>query len=122
MANVHLGATEHRDRIVFLHQVREGPANESYGLQVAALAGVPRSVVNQARRKLAELETQSTAAGPQQDLFAPAAASRASEEGVARALAEHPVLQRLAGLDLDDLSPREAQQALFDLRALLAPE
>ena len=123
VANVHLGATEHRDRIVFLHQVREGPANESYGLQVAALAGVPRSVVSQARRKLAELEMLSTTAGPQQDLFAPSpvppSTTEAAALAAAQAVADHPVLQRLATLDLDDLSPREALQALFDLKGML---
>ena len=124
VANVHLGATEHRDRIVFLHQVREGPANESYGLQVAALAGVPRSVVAQARRKLAELEQQSFVNGPQQDLFAsvgpsPATLAEAAAAGADDRLGAHPALQRLAGLDPDELSPREALQVLFDLRALL---
>ena len=53
---MHLDATEHGDRLVFLHAVKEGPANQSYGLQVAQLAGVPRTVVNDARRYLAELE------------------------------------------------------------------
>ena len=60
VANVHLNATEHDDRIVFLHAVQEGPANQSYGLQVAQLAGVPRHVVNQAKKRLAELEQVSS--------------------------------------------------------------
>ncbi len=119
VANVHLDATEHRDRIVFLHQVREGPANESYGLQVAALAGVPRAVIAQARRRLAELEQQSLNAGPQGDLFAAPMARPDAEASAAERLARHPVLQKLAALDPDALSPREALQALFDLKDLL---
>ena len=121
VANVHLGATEHRDRIVFLHQVREGPANESYGLQVAALAGVPKSVIAQARRRLAELELQSVSAGPQADLFAPAAMAAASDAAApeGEAAEAHPVLRKLAELEPDDLSPREALQMLFDLKGLL---
>jgi DNA mismatch repair protein MutS len=125
VANVHLGATEHRDRIVFLHQVRPGPANESYGLQVAALAGVPKSVIAQARRRLAELEQQGFAHGPQGDLFAASAAGSATaeesgQESDADPEPRHPALQRLAELDPDSLSPREALQQLFELRSLLA--
>lgn len=119
VANVHLDATEHRDRIVFLHQVREGPANESYGLQVAALAGVPRTVIAQARRRLAELEQQSLNAGPQGDLFAAPAPPQDAAEAAAQRLGEHPALAKLAALDLDGLSPREALQVLFDLKDLL---
>jgi DNA mismatch repair protein MutS len=119
VANVHLGATEHRNRIVFLHQVRDGPANESYGLQVAALAGVPRSVIAQARRRLAELEAQAHASGPQQDLFAPARPLNREHPTPPSAAPEHPALQRLTTLDPEELTPREALQALFDLKALL---
>ena len=69
-ANVHLDATSHGEELVFLHAVRPGPANQSYGLQVAALAGVPRRVIQRARRYLAKLETAQTegASGPQQQL------------------------------------------------------
>ncbi|HWS04138.1 MAG TPA: DNA mismatch repair protein MutS, partial [Gammaproteobacteria bacterium] len=76
IANVHLDAMEHGDRIVFLHAVKEGPADRSYGLHVAALAGIPKDVLNQARLRLRELETQSAASSPgnssgQLGLFAP---------------------------------------------------
>ena len=64
VANVHLDAVEHKDRIVFLHAVEEGPANQSYGLQVAQLAGVPGSVIRAARRRLMDLETQRTRSEP----------------------------------------------------------
>jgi DNA mismatch repair protein MutS len=118
---VHLGATEHKDKIIFLHQVREGPANESYGLQVAALAGVPRSVIQLARKRLHELEQAPVHAGPQIDLFADGIgpSSRTSEEELETVLP--PVEARLASIDPNDLSPREALQILFDLKALADP-
>ncbi len=109
-ANVHLGVSEYRDSIVFLHRVQEGPANRSYGLQVAKLAGIPESVVNAARTKLQELESQAIA--PQQtgslqpDLFGAAPAS-------------HPVIDELESIDLDSLSPRQAQDLLYKLKEQL---
>src|SRR3990172_11718694 len=74
LANVHLDAVEHKDHIVFLHAVEEGPANQSYGLQVAQLAGVPASVIRAARRHLAQLEQDGIARSRQPDLFASPAA------------------------------------------------
>ena len=68
--NVHLDAVEHGNGIVFLHSVEEGPASQSYGLQVAQLAGIPKSVVAAAKRKLAQLEQQNLVSGPQADMFA----------------------------------------------------
>ncbi|MBK8016718.1 MAG: DNA mismatch repair protein MutS [Betaproteobacteria bacterium] len=112
-ANVHLDAVEHKDRIVFLHALEEGPASRSYGLQVAQLAGVPPGVIRSARRKLQELET---AAVPQGDLFAVASASVPPEPAAA---ASHPAVERLAQIDPDSMSPREALDALYALRALL---
>jgi DNA mismatch repair protein MutS len=108
VANVHLAATEHRGQIVFLHTVREGPASQSYGIQVARLAGVPNAVLATAQRKLAQLEVTAAAAGgtPQIDLFtSPARATTA----------HNPLQARLAGLDPDGLSPRDAQALLFEL-------
>ncbi len=103
VANVHLAATEHRQQIVFLHAVREGPASQSYGIQVARLAGVPSAVLANARRKLEELEVTAAAAVamPQIDLFA------APERNALR--------DQLAGLDPDSLSPRDAHALLSDL-------
>ena len=108
-ANVHLDATEHADQLVFLHAVKEGPANQSYGLQVARLAGVPKSVVGEARRYLQELERRDHAtkpATPQQqlDLVAP------------RDPGESAALAALAAVDPDALSPREALDILFKLK------
>jgi DNA mismatch repair protein MutS len=110
VANVHLDAVEHKDHIVFLHSVAEGPANQSYGLQVAQLAGVPGSVVRAARQRLAALEQQGVAASAQPDLFRAAPAP-----------AEHPALAFLRGVDPDTLSPREALDALYALREHLDP-
>jgi DNA mismatch repair protein MutS len=103
IANVHLDAVEHKDRIVFLHAVEEGPASQSYGIQVAQLAGIPASV--------AFLEAQAAAAQPQGDLFAaPAPAAGESEP------AEHPALAQLRDVDPDSLSPREALELLYALK------
>lgn len=104
-ANCHLEAVEHGDHIVFLHAVREGAASKSYGLQVAALAGVPLHVLDSARQKLSQLEAQSTEQ-PQLPLFTPAPA-------------DSPLTEKLRGIDPDNLTPREAQAALYALKALL---
>ena len=114
VANVHLDAVEHKDRIVFLHSVEEGPASQSYGLEVAGLAGVPGAVIRAARRRLAELEEHGLAAGPQRDLFK--AADPAPAAGTA---AEPAVVKRLRELDPDALAPREALELLYQLRKQL---
>ena len=83
VANVHLDAVEHADRIVFLHAVKPGPANRSYGLQVAALAGLPRTVIGQAREHLEGLEAAGDLARdetPQLALFAPAPVAPAAPD------------------------------------------
>jgi DNA mismatch repair protein MutS len=116
VANVHFDAVEHRDHIVFLHSVEEGPANQSYGLQVAQLAGVPSSVIRAARRNLAELEEKNSAATPQRDLFANAHASVAVEP---EATAEHPLLGTLRAVDPDALTPRDALELIYQLRKTL---
>ena len=107
VANVHLDAIEHKDRIVFLHALEEGPASRSYGLQVAQLAGVPPAVIRSARRKLHDLESAAT---PQGDLFS------AAPPPLPIVAEVHPVLERLAALDPDALSPREALDLLYTLR------
>ena len=110
VANVHLDAVEHGDGIVFLHSVEEGPASQSYGLQVAQLAGIPRSVVAAAKRKLAQLEQQSIAAGPQTDLFA---APEANEP------VPLPVVEALMDVEPDELSPKQALETLYRLKGLV---
>ena len=118
IANVHLDAVEHRDAhgheaLVFMHSVKDGPADRSFGLQVAALAGLPKSVVRQARARLAELEAhrdapstpmtaQALDAPRQIGLFAPSSAA----------------LEALAGIDPDELTPKQALEALYRLKSL----
>ena len=111
-ANVHLDAVEHAHKIVFLHAVEEGPASQSYGIQVAALAGIPGSVVRDARRRLVQLENREAVAGPQPDLFARLPEAAPEPE-------PHPVVESLAALDPDALSPREALEKLYELKRLL---
>jgi len=110
VANVHLDAAEHANGIVFLHSVEEGAANQSYGLQVAALAGIPKSVVASAKRKLMQLEKQNIEAGPQTDMFVEKEAPEAPL---------HPVVSELDSLDPDDLTPKQALEALYKLKGLL---
>jgi len=118
IANVHLDAVEHRDAnghesLVFMHAVKDGPADRSFGLQVAALAGLPKTVVRQARARLAELEAHRDAPStpmtaqaldsPQQiGLFAPASAA----------------LDALAAIEPDELTPKQALEALYRLKSL----
>jgi DNA mismatch repair protein MutS len=115
VANVHVEAVEHGDRLVFLHSVKEGPANQSYGLQVAALAGIPKSVTAQARRYLTELERERDAlrshSSPQGELalFSPPPDSAPPESAA---------LEALRALDPNSLSPREALDLLFRLQQL----
>ncbi len=111
LINVHLDAVEHGDKIVFMHQVKAGPASQSYGLQVARLAGIPENIIQQARKKLQELEQQNLQQHPQFDLFNP-------ETSV-----EEPsgleIMETLSALDVDNLSAREALEFLYDLKEKL---
>ncbi|HKA40759.1 MAG TPA: DNA mismatch repair protein MutS, partial [Burkholderiales bacterium] len=113
VANVHLDAVEHKDQIVFLHSVEEGPANRSYGMQVAQLAGVPGLVIRAARRRLADLEEHGFSAAPQRDLF-----TEPREQPAPQADA-HPQLARLREIDPDTLTPKEALELLYQLRRQL---
>lgn len=108
-ANVHLDAAEHGSGIVFLHKVEEGAANQSYGIQVAQLAGIPQSVVAAARRKLMQLEKQQQAEH-QADLFVASAAPAATPL--------HPVLSALETIQPDDLTPKQALEWLYQLKGL----
>ncbi|WP_150612405.1 DNA mismatch repair protein MutS [Pandoraea terrigena] len=144
-ANVHLSAVEHGEGIVFLHAVQDGPASQSYGLQVAQLAGVPMPVIRAARKHLALLEQQALdPAAPQLDLFAPRAPleheiddastgasdsasigrlampdGHRSGHGAALDPAAQATLARLSQIDPDDLRPRDALDLLYELRGLL---
>jgi DNA mismatch repair protein MutS len=110
VCNVHLKAVEHGDKIVFLHAVEDGPASQSYGLQVAALAGIPPAVLSQARKHLATLEAE-PADSPQMHLFSAAAQKEKAPEVDA-------LRERLNQIDPESLSPREALDLLFELQAL----
>lgn len=114
VANVHTDAIEHQDTVVFLHQIQEGPANQSYGLHVAALAGVPAAALRRARAHLAELEARALAADaqPQLGLFSTPTASPDPGPGAV-------LLEEIRGLDPDRMTPRQALETLYRLRELL---
>ena len=114
VSNVHLDATEHNGKIVFLHTVKDGPANQSYGLQVAALAGVPKGVITQARHKLEELEAiaaQQQAQPQQFGLF-----DAPTKKAPAKAAEPSKLEKALAEIDPDTMTPREALDALYALK------
>jgi DNA mismatch repair protein MutS len=111
IANVHLDAMEHGDRIIFLHSVKDGPASQSYGLQVASLAGVPKPVIEKAKIKLrnledkAYIEQQAESGSNQLDLFANQLT--------------HPAMTLLEDCNPDELSPKAALELVYRLRELL---
>ena len=129
--NVHLTATEHDDTIVFLHNVHDGPASQSYGLQVAKLAGVPQNVIRNAKEQLSHLEGGAAPARPAADHTAVAPAEPEKQPRTARV--SEPVMQAdmfaslepskveecLADLDVDGLTPRDALNRLYELKELL---
>jgi DNA mismatch repair protein MutS len=128
-ANVHLAAVEHKDSIVFLHAVQDGPASQSYGLQVAQLAGVPNPVIRAARKHLASLEAQSLEAQAQFDLFGRASQTAleqidSTEDATApiTITTESEAMRVLSELDPDSLTPREALEALYQLKKLADSE
>ena len=110
--NVHLDAVEHDDSIVFMHAVKEGPANQSYGLQVAALAGVPRGVIDAAKQRLFQLENTAANTPP------PSKTAPEPQLGLFEAQ-PHPATEQLREIDPDDLTPRQALEALYRLKQLL---
>ncbi len=115
-ANVHFDAAEHRDGIVFLHAVEDGPANRSYGLSVAKLAGVPAETIRKAQAYLSRLDQFSARTDHQGDLFSGPPTAIAGEDAVP---AGDAALERLRGLDPDAMSPREALDALYALKKLV---
>ncbi len=114
--NVHLDATEHGDTLVFLHAVKPGPASQSYGLQVAQLAGVPREVIASARRYLEKLEGAKRPSGGTDEPANPVAQSDLELRPAAQPSA---ALELLAGTDPDLLTPREALALLYELKSKL---
>jgi len=117
--NVHLSAVEHKENIVFLHAVQAGPASQSYGLQVAQLAGIPQTVIRSARKHLAELEAHSLQPTPQFDLFSATPGNSAVEPEIVHIEPFSSEFdEALKALDPDAMTPREALDALYDLKAL----
>ncbi|MBP8929347.1 MAG: DNA mismatch repair protein MutS, partial [Ottowia sp.] len=112
--NVHVGAAESGQGIVFLHELQPGPASRSHGIQVARLAGVPVAVVNHARHVLGELEQGAHQSRAQVDLFAPPATTTPQEVSA--------VESALSVIDPDTLSPRDALDALYKLKRLAAQD
>lgn len=113
--NIHLGAVEYKQHIVFLHTVNEGPASQSYGLHVAALAGVPNPVIKAAKKILVQLERDSAMKNPQPDLFTDLAGVTSDP------LPEttHPIFAYLSQLVPDELTPKQALEQLYTLRSML---
>jgi DNA mismatch repair protein MutS len=112
VTNVHLDAMEYGDRIIFLHALKPGPADRSYGLHVAALAGIPPGVLEEARQHLHQLEEQ-------QDTATEVGPSQQEQLGLFQQPGDHPLIEAMEGIDPTDLSPREALDVLFKLKELL---
>jgi len=106
--NIHLDAVEHGENIVFMHAIKNGPASQSYGLQVAKLAGVPTSVIKSAKKKLQILERQSASS---HEVFV--------EESTGQLELfnnnPHPIVEQLQEIQVDDLNPRQALELLYEL-------
>ncbi len=111
ICNLHLDAIEHGEKIIFLHAVKEGAANQSYGLQVAALAGVPRAVIERAKEKLRQLENQACLEH-QQD-------TGDKQLDIFLGKDEHPLMKFLTEVNPDELTPKQALQVLYQLKNLL---
>jgi DNA mismatch repair protein MutS len=110
--NVHLDAVEHEHGIVFLHAVKSGPANQSYGLQVAQLAGIPADVIAAARDKLGQLEQGATGAEPAASTPAPGQPMQSEMF----APIDHPAVDYLRPLQPDEITAKEALSILYELK------
>ncbi|WGE75110.1 DNA mismatch repair protein MutS [Actinobacillus equuli] len=124
VANVHLDAREHQDSIVFMHSVQEGAASKSYGLAVAALAGVPKQVIQLAKQRLAHLEeislqTKEAHDNPQGDLLFSADLQEVPQIQPL-AVQQSDVEKALMSIDPDELTPRQALDELYRLKKLMA--
>jgi len=120
IANVHLNAVEHGDTIVFMHAVREGPASQSYGLQVARLAGVPATVIERARTRLRELEDDAQRHTEREaDQLSLSPLESPTLAPTSTTPISTPALDALRELDPDGLSPREALETIYRLKGLV---
>jgi DNA mismatch repair protein MutS len=115
--NIHLDATEYKDSIVFLHSVQEGPANQSYGIQVAKLAGIPSDVISLARAELKKLESSSlnatTSKTKQKEI-----SSSSQEEMFINQLSPE-LKEKLGSISPDELSPKQALDLIYELKLLM---
>ncbi|MCF5826102.1 DNA mismatch repair protein MutS, partial [Pseudomonas syringae] len=116
VTNVHLNATEHNERIVFLHRVLPGPASQSYGLAVAQLAGVPGKVITRAKEHLQRLETTSL---PHEQPRAKPGKPAVPQQSDMFASLPHPLLDELSKIKVDDMTPRQALDLLYTLQTRL---
>lgn len=117
-ANIHLSATEHDDNIVFLHHIQPGPASQSYGLQVAKLAGIPAHVLSSAQTKLKELEAAEDATATQPSPH-PSPAEKNPMQGEFFSATEPSAANRRIGMiNPDELTPREALELIYELKKL----
>ena len=115
LSNIHLDAIEHGDSIAFMHAVQEGAANQSYGLAVAGLAGVPKNVIKNARRKLVQLESMS-----RNDSNVPEISVKLDTEQQLSLIPElSEAEQALSVIEPDELTPRQALDALYRLKQLI---
>jgi len=112
VANVHFDAIEHKQRIIFMHAVNEGPASQSYGLKVAALAGVPELAIQMAKEYLRRLKIESVEESSKRDLFSAETFDSIGEQDIK----EHPALALLYEIMPDDISPKEALEKLYMLK------
>jgi len=103
---------DYKQHIVFLHQIQEGPASQSYGLHVAALAGVPASVIRSARKILTKLEQEASNRNPQKSLFDDIEKNNNPPP-------PHPLLTYCRQLNPDHLSPKEALEQLYQIKSIL---
>ncbi|MCK5718518.1 MAG: DNA mismatch repair protein MutS [Thiomargarita sp.] len=112
IANIHLDAVEQHEKLIFMHAIKEGPANKSYGLQVALLAGVPKQVVEQAKKHLKQLEEQKLQTTVQQsNLFKP------TEPKVS--FKPHPIVDKITAISPEDITPKQALDLIYELKKLL---
>jgi DNA mismatch repair protein MutS len=108
--NIHVSAVEHKDDIIFLHSVSEGPASQSYGIQVAQLAGVPKEVVAAAKREIKVLEAKGQRSSAQPDLFDKNNACQTD-----RVNPKNPLWERLSEIEPNELTPKKALDLVFEL-------
>lgn len=118
--NVHLDAVEHKNHIVFLHKVSAGPASRSYGLQVAALAGVPSTAIRIAKKHLAELEKDSSDKQPQLALFFENDNGTNEHHFPNEGFIENPIITLLKTISPDELTPKQALEQLYRLKQALS--